>query len=265
MFENTIALFSDDNSIYNVYQRFLVFAIIYSVMAVIFVLIPKYYTIQFVLLLVFGVWIADTFVTLKKKNVTNFNEETLLKLQTIQSKMDEYIDYVISKRNLKITDSGRQRWKDDYLLDYLFTSVDLIHFIYDILPFYDYNPDAFFKFTKGTNNILKLKRQSDDYYKANGKYLEGIADFVNVSLEIKTNCMNILHDFVYTMPKIPEMFEYHNVIISKYDTIMTKIINDFHGSYKDSIKDVNKNTKFLRYRPDLKLPKSSQNAGGFIV
>ena len=227
-------------------------------MVVMYVIIPKYQAVQFIVILVFGIWIAETFITLKKRNITNFNEETLYKLQEIQKKMDEYIDYIILKRKLKITDEGRQEWKNEYSIEYLYTSVDLIHFIYDILPFYEFNPDAFFKFVKGNNNILMLKRQSDDYFKANKKYLQGIADFVNISLNIKMNCMNILHDFVYTMPKIPEMFEYHNVIINKYDKIITEIINDFYDSYKNSTmtNDININTKFLRYRQDIKLPRS---------
>jgi hypothetical protein len=204
-------------------------------------------------------WIADTFVTLKNKSLNDFNDETLVKLQKIQETMDGYIDYVVSKRKLIITDSGRERWKEEYTLEYLYTSVDLIHYFYDILPFYEYNPDAFFKLLKGTNNILKLKKQSDDYYRSTKRHIAGIADFISISMDIKLNCMNILHDFVYTMPKIPEMFEYHNVIIDKYNRIMTHVINDFYISYTKSIKDVNIHTRFIRYRPDLKFPIGIEN------
>jgi hypothetical protein len=176
----------------------------------------------------------------------------MVKLQTLQSKMYDHINY---KANLSKT-SGQTMSKSELNklykrneLDSMYIDANLIHFLFSIIKLYDYNPDLYFLLLKGTNNILRIQKEIDTFYEANQKYPQNTTELLQIALDLRTNTVNNLHDFIYTIPKTSQMYSYIGDSTERYATLISRITDTIYQSYKNNIDQtgINTTTKFISY------------------
>jgi hypothetical protein len=206
-----------------------------------------------IILIVFALYVSNTYVTVKNDKINDFNSITMFKLQTLQSKMY----YHINKKLQLIQTTGTQSVKKSDVdkmykaseLDSLYIDANLIHFLYSIIKLYEYNDDVYASLLRGTNNILKMKRQIDEYYNSNGSYPENTSEMFEIALSLRANTINNLHDFIYTVPKTSKMYNYINDSVERYATLISRITDDIHKSYRHNIQltGINATTKFVNY------------------
>lgn len=205
-----------------------------------------------IILLVFAFYVTNTYVSVKNDKINDFNSITMVKLQTLQSKMYDHINY---KANLSKT-SGQTMSKSELNklykrneLDSMYIDANLIHFLFSIIKLYDYNPDLYFSLLKGTNNILRIQKEIDTFYEANQKYPQNITELLQIALDLRTNTVNNLHDFIYTIPKTSQMYSYIGDSTERYATLISRITDTIYQSYKNNIDQtgINTTTKFVSY------------------
>jgi hypothetical protein len=205
-----------------------------------------------VILLVFAFYVANTYVSIKNDKINDFNSITMVKLQTLQSKMYDHINY---KVRLSKT-SGQTMSKSDLdelykrnELDSMYIDANLIHFLFSIIKLYEYNPDLYFSLLKGTNNILRIQKEIDTFYEANQQYPENTTELLQVALDLRSNTVNNLHDFIYTVPKTSQMYSYIGDSTERYATLISRITDTIYQSYQNNIdqRGINTTTKFVSY------------------
>ena len=205
-----------------------------------------------IILLVFALYVANTYVSVKNDKINDFNSITMVKLQTLQSKMYDHINY---KVRLSKT-SGQTMSKSDLdnlykrnELDSMYIDANLIHFLFSIIKLYEYNPDLYFSLLKGTNNILRIEKEIEKFYEENQRYPENTSELLQTALDLRTNTINNLHDFIYTVPKISQMYSYIGDSTERYATLISRITDSIYQSYKNNIdqKGINATTKFVSY------------------
>ena len=118
--------------------------------------LPKTYGFV-ILLLAFTLYLSNSFVRYHDTAISDFNVQTLQKQAALQNLAQKYLQ----NRPFDIGTTIN--------LQYLHNDADLIHFLHSLIPLYDYNPNEFYLVLKGTNNLLKLKQQIEDYYSSNNK------------------------------------------------------------------------------------------------
>jgi hypothetical protein len=206
-----------------------------------------------IILIVFALYVSNTYVTVKNDKINDFNSITMFKLQTLQSKMYDHID----KKIQLVQNTGNQHFSkadSDKLyksveLDSLYIDANLIHFLYSIIKLYEYNGDVYSSLLKGTNNILKIKRQIDEFYESNGIYPQNTSEMFEIALQLRSTTINNLHNFIYTIPKTSNMYDYINDSIERYATLISRITDDIQQSYLHNIEitGINTTTKFVNY------------------
>jgi hypothetical protein len=174
------------------------------------------------------------------------------KLNSIQNEINRYISKKLRLKKIKNTKdivSIRERNK----MASLYMDANMIVFLESIIEMAEYNPDLYYKLIKGTNNILKIREDIENYLKANGEYTYGIHDQVDIVNNLKRNCIGNIHDFIYSIPKIPKMRDYVNKIITRYQQLITYNTDIIEKYSNDNIKinGVNNETKFV-YQMDAK-------------
>jgi hypothetical protein len=88
---------------------------------------------------------------------------------------------------------------------------------------------------KGTNNILKLRKEIEDFYGFEKKYPENIHEMLQIAMQLKINCMNNIQNFIYSVPKTKKMYTYIDNIIQTYNILITKNIKIIHKYHLDYI------------------------------
>ena len=232
-----------------------------------------------ILVVIIALYISNLYVkintTIKNTDLDDQNKSLLIKLQTLQSKMYDHIH----KQIVLTTGTGLKLSRKDQLfllsknkLDAMYIDATLIYFLYSILTLYEYNNDEFYMLLKGTNNILKLRKEIEDYYLANKdikftykqklpsfrtysipknepKYLENLSEMFEIAIQLKTNCINNLQNIIYTVPKTNKMYTYIDQIIQRYTILINKNMDIFQKYNNDSIKanGINNRTRFINY------------------
>lgn len=206
-----------------------------------------------IILLTFAAFIANSYVNIKTERLSDFNHITLIKLQKLQNAANTTLNNKInlinnSNPNL-LTPLERKKLYLSSNLDSLYTDANMIHFLESILPLSKYNENTFYQLLKTTNNILKIKLEIDTYYKANQKYPENTSELLEIANQLKTDAINHLHDFIYSIPKIQIMRKYLDDVIDRYSVLINRITDSIHTSYKNNIKQrgINVSTKFVSY------------------
>jgi hypothetical protein len=208
-----------------------------------------------ILLLVFAFYIANSYVIVKNDKINDFNSVTMVKLQTLQSKVYDTITKKISLVNNTTQNQPAMSQKDinniykQNELDALYIDANLIHFLFSIVKLHDYNPDLFFTLLKGTNNILRIRKEIDTFFESNGEYPENTSEMLDIALQLRSNAINNLHDFIYTVPKTSKMYSYIGDSVERYATLISRVTDSIHASYKNNIKQrgINATTKFVTY------------------
>ena len=234
-----------------------------------------------ILAISFSLYISNIYVkvnTIQNNDLDDDNKQTFIKLNTLQSKVYNYIRNQI----IQSTSNGLKLPKNDQIvllnknkLEYLYIDSTLINFLYSILPLYDYNPDNFYLLLKGTNNILKLQKEIEDYYLSNKdnkqetlfiqklpsfrtdpipkiepKFLENLSEMFEIAIQLKTECINNLHNIIYTVPKTNKMYTYIDNVIQRYTILINRHLDVFQKYNNDSIKftGITNRTKFINYK-----------------
>lgn len=232
-----------------------------------------------ILAISFSLYISNIYVkvnNIQNNDLDDNNKQTLFKLNTLQSKIYTYIRNQI----IQATDNGLKLSKNDQIvllnknkLQSLYLDSTLIYFFYSILPLYDYNPDEFYLLLKGTNNILKLQNEIENYYLINKdnlpevsqkivsfrtdpiqqiepKFLENLSEMFENAIQLKTECINSLHNIIYSVPKTNKMYTYIDNIIQRYNILINRHLDIFQKYNNDSIKftGITNKTKFINYK-----------------
>jgi hypothetical protein len=206
-----------------------------------------------IILISFALFISNLYIGVNSKGVENFNEITLIKLQTLMSLSKKYIDEKMellrnsNPQNLPAKDI--KRIYNNNNLDALYVDANLINFLHSIKALSDYNSYGYFELLKSTNSILRIKRDIDEFYEMNGYYPDNTSEMLESALELKRKCMNNLHDFIYTIPKINKMYKYLSSSTDRFGILLGRVTDSIHNSYKNNIKQkgLNANTNFVTY------------------
>jgi hypothetical protein len=198
-----------------------------------------------IILIVFALYIANTYVTVSTRSLGDINKRTMLELDTLQLKTYEYIDslpYNIPKSEL-------QKLYKRNVLESLYIDATMIHFLYSIIWMYQYSPGEFYLLLKGTNNILRIRREIDEFYKSEGVYPVNVSEMFEIALELRSKTINNMHNFVYNIPKTIPMFKYVDSVTERYIVLISRTTDHIHKCYLDNIRQrgVNTTTKFVTY------------------
>lgn len=239
-------LFYNQNSIYARNLQFEVILICVFISIFLFIYTPKTYGF-IILLLGLLYFVSLNYVNLKSTEINDFNKITMIKLETLQDISNKYV-LSLSKfgYSKKIIDNMLKR----NTLDSLYLDANLISFIYSLIDLNNFNNREFFLLLKNTNNILKIRRQIEEYIdENNGETPENIAEMFQIAIQHKTNAINNVHNFIYSVPKINKMFKYIENTIERYNVLIsrnTDIINSYYLYHLKNNK-INTMTNFVSY------------------
>ena len=229
-----IELFSKPNGEYDKRLQFEAAAII--------VLVIWFFTYYFkttygfiIILLLFGLLVANSYVTTKKNDISDNNKATMIKL----NKLQHYVNLYIKQKNIL----------KEHKLDAMYVDSNLIIFLESISQLNEYNSRLYFLLLKGTNNILRIKRDIDNFYESSGNYPENTSELFEIAIEMKSKCMNDLHNFIYKLPKATRIYKYLTEVIHRYHILILRVLDSIHSSYIENNKQrgINSSTKYVSY------------------
>ena len=203
-----------------------------------------------ILLLAFVLYISNTYVKIRNNSLGDFNKITMFKLNSLQDKTNEYTKNKMRQMNNTISQSNtKNQLNPNYQLNSLYIDSNMIHFLYSILPLYQYNPNQFYLLLKNTDQVLQIKKEISDFYEANKKYPENIAEMFEISLQLKTSGINHLHNFIYSIPKSNKMYDYLNDVVNRYNILISRNTDDIYKAYlhHNKLTGINNSTKFVSY------------------
>lgn len=198
----------------------------------------------------------EQYVTYQFKAGKDTNEQILAKLNTLQAKMYDYVDRDLKIKRIVPSPSQQKRLYDSVKLTAMHLDSNLIGYLERISVMYDYNPEQYYKLVHGTDTILGMRRDIELYYTANANYPYNTADMLKRALEIKSNCVNNVHNFIYTVPKQADMYQYHSDIVQEYNELITVTINKIYtySAEYTRINGIDATTKFTDYNPKYSVP-----------
>jgi hypothetical protein len=197
-----------------------------------------------------AIYVTNMYVKINQNDLSDKNKIIHLKLDSLQSKVYQHVKYKIAKSSTssqKLSQGDIQTLYEKNVLDALYIDANMITFLHSILKLYEYNPEEFYLLLKGTNNILKLRYDIERFYSAEGKYPENIHEMLQIALQLKSNSMNNLQNFIYTVPKQRQMYTYIDNVVETYNILITRNIKKIHNYHLDYIKrnGINSNTIFI--------------------
>lgn len=248
--DDIINLFTKEHGMY---KRIFKFQVIIVFIVILFLLVKmNFFNNSVYILAAFAIslYVANIYVRLNQSDLSDNNKIIHLKLDTLQSKVYQYVKYKIatsSTSGQKLSAADIQKIYDNNRLNSLYIDANMIVFLHSILSLYEYNPQEFYLLVKGTNNILKLRHDIERFYEAEGIYPENIHEMLQIAIQLKTNCMNNLQNFIYTVPKQRKMYSYVDNVLNTYNILITRNIKRIHNYHLDHIKKegINSNTIFI--------------------
>ncbi len=159
MFENIQNLFLNKHGSY---YRILQFETI-SIFVIILIFFTFYFNKSYgfvIILIVFALYLSDSYIKVKNNNVENFNEITMVKLETLKEISNKYIENKLkmirnsNPQNMKSADI--KRIYDSNNLDYLYIDANLIHFLHSIKALSDYNLNSTLSLPSFSNEIFPV-------------------------------------------------------------------------------------------------------------
>lgn len=212
------SLFSEKQTTYIKHLQFKTIVIIVLIGFFLTTVYPKNYGFV-ILLLLFLYLLGNEYVNFTYRQTDEQNKQIHFRLLSLQRIIDKYIVEEIKKRRSQV---DRKEVLQRYRLHSLYTDSDLINFLYDIRYFAERNPQEFYLLVKGTNNILFLKKQIEDYYEANGNYQENIIELVEIADDLRSRCTNNIHNFIYTVHKANKFYNYHQIVTERYMLLVNR-------------------------------------------
>jgi type III secretory pathway component EscS len=248
-----INLFQNKTGYYNKQIKFEVILLCLGIIIILTSMFDKTYGFV-ILLLAFVLFISNTYVNVRSNSLGDFNKITMFKLNTLQDKANEYYQYKMRQMNSNISQNKvKQSLNSNYQLNSLFIDSNMIHFLYSILPLYQYNQNEFYLLLKSTDQLLQIKKEILEFYEANKKYPENIAEMFEISIQLKTSGINHLHNFIYSVPKLNRMYNYMNDVVNRYHILISRNTDDIHKAYQhyNKLTGINNSTKIISYYPNL--------------
>lgn len=200
-----------------------------------------------ILLLAFGLYLTNIYAYSRNNALQTSNKETMIKLLTLSATAKDFTENYHKKNfNSKVSENKIQDWK----LNSMYMDSNLIHFLYSILPLYEYNQNEFYKLLIGTNNLLKLREEVEVFYNANGVYQENIAEIFESALLLRTKTMNNLHNFIYSVPKQKSLYKYIDDVVKRYYVLTTRHTDALRQAHlhHDKINGIRNSTKIVTYQ-----------------
>jgi hypothetical protein len=229
---------------------FKILIIVGLVLAIFTYLFPTNYAFVITLIL-FALWVANYYSTYTDNSITTTNNRIMYHLNVLQEITNTYIDKKLKdpKRQFKLSKNDYDIIYKNNKLSYLYIDSNLIEFLYSIKILSEWNDNEFYLLLKGTNNILKLRNDIEEYYQANKKYPDNIFEIFEQSLILRSNTINNLHRFIYSVPKNNMMYNYTNKIIDRYMVLISRNTDKIYYYIQDHIKTtgINSSTKFISY------------------
>ena len=218
-------------------QMFFQIIVIIVLIFIIFTyLFPTKY-VYIIILILFAFYIGNLYVISNNTNVSNKNNTIMFHLNSLQEIVDEYIDNKINSSygNSKLSKKQINEIYNKNQLDSLYIDSNLIEFLYSIKILYKWNPNDFYLLLKGSNNILRLKKEIEEYYESNKKYPDNINQMMETALILRSNTINNLHRFIFVVPKTHKMYEYINSIIKRYMILISRTTDKIYLYTKENI------------------------------
>ena len=281
---------------HGVYARMLQFETLVIIIFVIFFFtyfFDKNYAFV-IILLVFAFYIANNYAQIKESDTSDFNQTTMIKLNQLQDEINKYISDKLANANqnqqFHLTKEDISRIYANNVLDSLYIDSNMIHFLHSILPLSEYNQREFYLLLKGTNNIIKIRKEIEEFYETNSNanklnydndllaakekskeiswknaalwghksdlqidqlpiFPNNTSEMFSIALHLKTNTVNNVHNFIYTIPKIKKMYDYTNNVIERYNVLISRNTDIIYRYHLNSIKanGINSTTKFVDY------------------
>jgi hypothetical protein len=252
---NVIELFSGtDGTFKNTLRKKSVFLAVLFTSSLVYIFKDEYYKI--LILLVCTVILVDGYISLHSDSLEDTNKQTLLKLNQIQMKIYDYVDIDLKIKKIIPSPMDLAKLYESVKMNAMYMDATMISFIHSILPMYEYSPEQFYRMTKGTNTILNMLLDIERFFKANNAFPNNTSDMLKRSLEIKSNCLNNIQNFIYSIPKEEAMFRYHYKLINRYNKLITSTINKIYeyDTANRKLIGVSSSTKFSDYNPIYSTP-----------
>lgn len=187
-------------------------------------LFPQNYG-NIVILLVFSLVVAYYYVSYNKTNLNDKNRIIMNHLMSLQENVNKFIDKNLYEKNKLSSKLSRKDINQIYMnnrLDSLYIDSNMIEFLYSIINLSKYNDHEYYLLLKGTNNILKLRNEIEEYYNANKKFPDNINQMMESALFLRSNTINNMHNFIYSVPKTNMMYNYINDLIKRYMILISR-------------------------------------------
>lgn len=244
--ENIYNLYTEGHDRFEKLLQFETIIVSVIIILMLTLLFPKTYAFV-IILLVFVSVLVNIYVKARQTSTINFNKETILKLKEIQLETAQ----IYEQRNKKFKYQF-QKTKGNLTIpsiNNLFYDSSLIHFLHDLLPLAKYNTIEYYKIVKGVDSILLLLREIEEYYNANETFPESTSEMFEYAIQLKSNLLNNLHDFVYSLPV--SMYKHHYRLMYRFNVLLINILDTMHTHYQSNIKirGINVNTTFVNYNP----------------
>ena len=220
----------------------------YSIL-IIFVIIAglSYYKISTntIIIICVGIFITNVYISTNDKSFSDFNNVTMNKLNNLQNIMNEQVN-----KKIKLLSTGKNKMSQQEInkmyvdLDSLYINANLISFLDSIKTLHAYNGVEFFLLLKGTNTILSIQKEIQDF-----KCPDNISELFENAIELKSKCINNLQRMIYTVPKTNSVYNYLSQVTDRYNILITRVLSDIHDEYLQCIKEkgLTRNTRFISY------------------
>lgn len=199
-----------------------------------------------IILIVFSCIIAYFYVQYKKTDLSDRNRIIMNHLMTLQETVNKFIDKNLSQKNKlssKLSTKEINQIYKNNILDSLYIDSNMIEFLYSIVNLYQYNQSEYYLLLKGTNNILKLRNEIETYYEANHIYPDNINQMMETALILRSNTINNIHNFIYSIPKTNMMYNYINSLIYRYMILISRNIDKIYMYVLENRKQKGVNTE----------------------
>ena len=240
-----------DVSLYNKTLMLRTIAIIAIVLFVFTYIFPTNYA-YVITLIAFALWVGSNYVRYTETQVDTKNHQIMYHLNVLQEIINMYIDKQLNKDTIassKLTNKEINMIYDKNILSSMYIDSNLIEFLYSIKQLSEWNDNEFYLLVKGTNNILRLRKEIEIYHEQNNMYPDNIFQMTENALQLRTNTINNMHNFIYSIPKANIIYTYLDKIIHRYMVLISRNTDKMYYYTKEHIKKVgiNTDTKFINY------------------
>lgn len=203
-------------------------------------------------LLIFTGYVVNTYITYVSQSVSSKNKQIMYHLEVLQDIVNNFINKKLNEQSAsssKLSNKEINRIYDNNQLTSMYIDSNLIEFLYSIRNITQWDDSEFYLLLKGTNNILRLRKEIEEYYEENKRYPTNVTEMFEQSLMLRSNTINNLHRFIFSVPKTNMMYDYTNKIIKRYMVLISRNTDKIYDYVQDNIKitGINTNTKFVSY------------------